>query len=402
MGLLRRIFRKPDGPAWTERLPDTVTYRSPLKFARIAYSLLGEGRTGSWRSEPRAWRSMTRGGPSFHDAPDGTALFRDLGSTHVVQPPVFVAAMERAFLVGSRSFVTDDGVFFNDDAYKTPSALAHLRSTDPFLNEYSGLVATEDQGRFRLERGGRRIVHLPGPVVSLCSTEGGNYGSFLFRVLPKLATLKRGTGDWTVLTPPLWPTTRALLILAGVPEERIVVQQPDTIYAIDRAIVPSLRNPHALLDDATLTFYAGLRERGGMPGERRIFVSRTGWNERGMGERPMLNEDEVRGALEFVGFETVHPHAMTMPEQIACFASASMIVGPAGSAMFNTVFCRPGTKVIDIESEPHWIFTHCNLFGSCKLDYGIFEARAADSDWSEPHKPFSVNVPALMERIARL
>lgn len=33
------------------------------------------------------------------------------------------------------------------------------------------------------------------------------------------------------------------------------------------------------------------------------------------------------------------------------FHEADVVVGPGGAGMFNTVFCRPGTKVVSIEFE---------------------------------------------------
>jgi len=67
--------------------------------------------------------------------------------------------------------------------------------------------------------------------------------------------------------------------------------------------------------------------------------------------------------------------------------------------MFNVVFCHPGTRLISIEFEPHWIFAHLNLFGSCKLDFGVIEAKAQDKDWSKAHKPFTVNIDAVLARV---
>jgi hypothetical protein len=75
---------------------------------------------------------------------------------------------------------------------------------------------------------------------------------------------------------------------------------------------------------------------------------------------------------------------------------------PSGSAMSNVVFGHPGTKIIDIESEPHWIFVYTNLFGSCGPVCGIFKAKAQDQDWSVHHRRFTVNIEALMARIADL
>lgn len=402
MEILRRIGRRLSTPRWAGRLPSVVTYEPPLaRDAATLPAVLG-GTNGVWCEPPCRPRMMGRPGPSFHDDPDGAGLFRKLGEMRFHQAPAFVAAAERAFLVGSRTVVTADGTFFNDEVYDAPAGYAHLCDQDPFRSEYCGFVRSDAPERFKVERRDRPIVHIDGDVVSLCSLEGGNFGSFLFRVLPKLASFREGLGDVKFIVPPLWPANREVLRYCGVAEERIVEQKPGTIYAADRMIVPSLRNPHALLDGVSLALFAGLQARHGASGSSRIYVSRAGWDKQGMGQRPMLNEAEVMAALRDAGFNVVRPHEMSGAEQIACFSSASLVVGAAGSAMFNAVFCRPGTKVVDIESEPHWIFTHCNLFGSCGLDYGIFEAKAADSDWSRPHKPLAVNVKALIARIEQL
>ena len=82
-------------------------------------------------------------------------------------------------------------------------------------------------------------------------------------------------------------------------------------------------------------------------------------------------------------------------------SSAGLILGASGSAMFNSVFCHPGTKLIDIESEPHWIHAHMCLFGSLGLKYGIFEATPSNLDFSIAHKPYNVNIVALMKRISQ-
>jgi len=40
--------------------------------------------------------------------------------------------------------------------------------------------------------------------------------------------------------------------------------------------------------------------------------------------------------------------------------------------MYNTMFCHPGTKVIDIQSEDHWIYSYTGMYASLELNYGIF------------------------------
>ena len=115
-----------------------------------------------------------------------------------------------------------------------------------------------------------------------------------------------------------------------------------------------------------------------------------------------VNEAELETALAAQGFDIVRPHTLSAREQIAAFSAASLVVGPSGAAMFNCVFCHPGTVLVDIESEPYWIHAHGCLFTSCGLRWGVFEGKTLDDDFSVTHKPYRVNIPALLDRLAGL
>jgi capsular polysaccharide biosynthesis protein len=116
----------------------------------------------------------------------------------------------------------------------------------------------------------------------------------------------------------------------------------------------------------------------------------------------MLNEAELVERLIAHDFRIVYPERLSVAEQILEFSSAELVVGPSGSGMFNVVFCHPGTKVIDIESEPHWIHAHRSLFSSCDLRYGIFVGKAVSRNFSAHHQPWKVNIKALIARIQTL
>lgn len=62
--------------------------------------------------------------------------------------------------------------------------------------------------------------------------------------------------------------------------------------------------------------------------------------------RHVINDDQVVTALEKMGFVSVIPESMSLPEEISLFASAKIIVGPLGAWATNMVYCNPGTKVI--------------------------------------------------------
>ena len=90
-----------------------------------------------------------------------------------------------------------------------------------------------------------------------------------------------------------------------------------------------------------------------------------------------------------------------MREVIALMSSAEIVVGPSGSGMFSAVFCRAGTKIVDIESEDHWIYAHAGLFASCELRYGLFIGKVDAADARPVHRRWTVNTDALIGRIER-
>jgi capsular polysaccharide biosynthesis protein len=58
--------------------------------------------------------------------------------------------------------------------------------------------------------------------------------------------------------------------------------------------------------------------------------------------------------LSQFGFVSILPESMSLVEQIAYFEGAEVIVAAHGSGLTNTIFCHPGTKVIELVS-PHYI-----------------------------------------------
>jgi capsular polysaccharide biosynthesis protein len=185
-----------------------------------------------------------------------------------------------------------------------------------------------------------------------------------------------------------------------VPPERIIQHDLRKLTSIERAIVPCLRSQHTYFDSASVEVFAGLRARYGRPQSgRRIYISRFGLNAEGWSTRIMVNEAELIERLIAAGFDIVEPQKIPVREQIEIFSSASAVVGPSGSGLFNTVFCHPATRVIDIQSEPQWIYSYAGMYASLSLNYGIFIGKADPDDQAPVHRHWSVNIDALMRRI---
>jgi capsular polysaccharide biosynthesis protein len=350
-------------------------------------------------------REFFRYAPEFVDDPGGTSLFPGLGCAVYRSPTPAAAAVDQACLVGYRTVLFKSG-FFCDEIHLSDSAregfLDKLAISTAFENEDTRLIRTTGaSGDFVLDDRGQAVRDIGGTAISLTSIEPSNYGSFLFRVAPKLATVRSLGIDCDQFV--VWDiseTTSQLLEALGVPPGRIVGHDTNAVTRFDRLIVPTLRNPDAFLDEESRALFRSFARDSAAPSDQSlIYVSRYSISKGSHSTRQMLNEGELISRLAAIGFAIVEPEELSFPELVQTFSGARMVVGPAGSGMFNVVFCRPGTKIVDIESEPHWVYAHAGLFASCGLRYGIFSGEVDPSDSQTVHRRWHVNVEALIDRV---
>jgi capsular polysaccharide biosynthesis protein len=244
-------------------------------------------------------------------------------------------------------------------------------------------------------------VHREGTATVLCSDEPLSYGSFLFRVVPKMVALRElDLMDTPCVAYAHQKPFMDLLTFCDLPAERIVLQDLRGLTSIERAIIPCMRAQHTYFDPESVALFAEIRARYGRPqSARRIYVSRRTLNTEGWSTRIMANETELIARLSAAGFDIIEPERMAVREQIETFSSASIVVGPSGSGLFNTVFCHPGTRIVDIQSEPQWIYSYAGMYASLGLTYGIFIGKSDPHDRAPVHRRWAVNIDALMARI---
>jgi len=82
----------------------------------------------------------------------------------------------------------------------------------------------------------------------------------------------------------------------------------------------------------------------------RLYISRKNATN-----RRIINEDEVLSFLNQFGFKSVTLEAMSVAEQVSLMADAEVVLAPHGSGLTNILFCRAGTKVIEIFS-PNYVY----------------------------------------------
>ncbi|WP_082702410.1 glycosyltransferase 61 family protein [Pseudacidovorax intermedius] len=381
-------------------------YRNPLTYPRIELSELA-GHVSN------AIHVIREAGP--YPEVTNRAAFHDRAERPVCpdldvplpspRPAVFVMVRNDVALSGYRTLIGADGEYNLDEAFTSKEIeaieIGRLGHPEQFRNELIGFRDTSEPGVYRLDASAKKFVTIDETVICLSSNEAPNYGAFLFRIFPKIIEIARLQVNLRILVPMYFPTLRQYLLMAGISEHRLIPQYLDHVYLIKRALVPSIRNRDVWLDDETLAFYDQLRLRhGSAQRDRKIYLSRRDFAKGpGANGRVMVNEGDLLPRLAEREFEVVEPQHFNAFEQIRLFSSASVLLSASGSAFFNVVFCYPGTKMVDIESEPHWVHGHARLFSSRGLEYGFFEGVPSSYEFSKHHVPFTVDVDALMRRL---
>lgn len=247
-------------------------------------------------------------------------------------------------------------------------------------------------------------VTLSGLHALISPEEAYNYGMWLLQVIPYVDYLQQAGFDGRFLCFAENEWQKRFLEFMGI-SDRVEVQVNGQAYRIDgplkafrqtyRNLALTAREREAM---ACLTRRADICSA--MPVHERVFISRRRRSISAPLYRGLTNEDALIEAMQADGFFVVEPEYLSFAEQVSLFSQADVIVGLGGAGMFNTVFCKPDAKVVSIESSNVWIEAHANLFATAGVDYGIIFGAEDMSYEQEYHRPWSVDVEAVI-RILR-
>jgi capsular polysaccharide biosynthesis protein len=198
-----------------------------------------------------------------------------------------------------------------------------------------------------LSAGLPRAEQFDEPVAVLATRGTGNYGHFLFDVMPRLDLLREADlidAGTRYFVPAGTAWQREILAAWGVPPDRVLdpVEHP---HVVGRLLVTSLpddqlRMPQWVADAARLRLLPG----DAVKPHRKLYVGRHG----GRHSRLLLNETQLLELLAEHGFEDVRPELHGVAEQARMFAEAEIVVGVHGAALSNLVFCSPGARVLEL------------------------------------------------------
>ncbi len=272
------------------------------------------------------------------------------------------------------------------------------------LSRYIGITRHGEDfvvSRTRL-RGAERIE---GQVLFATADEPHNWGLWLLYTLPAVVHFTRNRHLYRKLFVfATHPNMRALLRLLGVRDDEVILHDCGTAYWFEEVhvfrqsmrdcyISPSIRELYAQLRDAIVA-------RHGPSPARKLYVARLRRTQELNAYRGLLNEQALADRLAGLGYLVIEPEFLAVEEQIRLFAGAERIVAIGGAGLFNTVFCRPGARLLDIESTPLFLDAHSNVFAGAGLEYGLVIGREDLADSSVAHRRWTLDLHAALPAVA--
>ncbi|MBD2092350.1 DUF563 domain-containing protein [Microcoleus sp. FACHB-1515] len=209
------------------------------------------------------------------------------------------------------------------------------------------------------------VEKIGGSIAILSSLQNHLYFHWMFEVLPRWNLLQRSGINLDSIDYFVIPNNRSFqqesIEKLEIPQSKIL----DLKFHIqaDRLIVP-FPGCIAWMNRSTCDFLRSTFLPANPTPEKRLYISRSQTTN-----RRVTNEAEILELLTPYGFESVTLEALSVSEQAALFASATVVVAPHGSGLTNLVFCRSKTIVIELFS-PNFVYP-CYWFLSnlVELDY---------------------------------
>lgn len=258
--------------------------------------------------------------------------------------------------------------------------------------------------------GRRYVVSLPAPAISIdapCVLLGGdeNYSHWLTRNLTKMF-LVEDQPEYAALpllvNEDLSGYQREYLALLGISAERLIRVPRGTVVACRDLVVPTQLHRHPRMRQGIDWLRGRLAKwmSADVPRDL-LFLSRKDSNT-----RVLLNEDELAGALQALGFRTMIAGTMSVAEQIGAFSRARVVVGSHGAGLTNLMFAPYGALAIEITSAN---IAHMDDFRFIAQQMGQRMITVVSNDLGpEPtgaehpmHRPYRCDVPAVIEILGR-
>jgi capsular polysaccharide biosynthesis protein len=187
-----------------------------------------------------------------------------------------------------------------------------------------------------------------------------HFGHFLIETVPALWWARQVGDDVALIFHPFDEAGRNVFVemahgrdclaLLGLPPDRIVMATAD--LAVDELLLAPRHydmrtGPRYDFREIYRTLTAAAQGAQPKPAARRIYLSRRLLKRR---LRRLANDAAVERRMARRGFAVAHPQLMSFVDQINAAAGADLVAGVDGSALHLSVFMRPGSRMLVLET----------------------------------------------------
>jgi capsular polysaccharide biosynthesis protein len=190
-------------------------------------------------------------------------------------------------------------------------------------------------------------------VATLTSRYQYSYYHWLFEVLPRFALIENAEIRFEkIYIQNKKKFQKQALELMGYEEEKIIDCDKHNLVSSSKIIATSFPGVPGIATNWACKF---LQEKF-IPltksfnrfnhNYKKLYISRDDASI-----RKIFNEAEIVHFLKGYNFYVIRPGELDFIEQVDLFQNAEIVIGPHGAGLSNIVFCKPGTKIVEIFSS---------------------------------------------------
>jgi hypothetical protein len=218
-----------------------------------------------------------------------------------------------------------------------------------------------------------------GTIADLTHVGSKNYYHWMFDNLPRIPLLQMSgihIDKYIInIDNKYLPFQHETLNFLGVSEDKIIKTHPHFHLKAENLVVPSQTTWASKWAFEYLRSAFSPWDFQDQYAPKRIYIRRSS-------TRRILNEEQITDILTKYNFTILDLEKMTIFEQIYHFANADCIVGTHGAGLTNLVFCKQGTKILEI-FPPQYVYCFYWLlssFGNLNYHYFIGDHGERDPD----------------------
>jgi capsular polysaccharide biosynthesis protein len=252
----------------------------------------------------------------------------------------------------------------------------------------------------------KKPARINGTVCNLLNGGGGAYNFYhwMVDVLPRLHMLKKAGWlhkvDYFVVPNYEAEFQKASLKAFGITEDQVITCHPTMHIQADRLISTShprsfrsLLTPKWVVDFHKDCFLRLIDKE--KPSPSKVYISRQDTRF-----RPMYNEGELIEQLRAKGFAIVTLSKLSFLEKVKLFYQADVLVGATGAGFTPLMYCRPGTKFLEIFGRDMVHIHYYNLAYLSQLDYQFVVCKKGNDKLSKRKESTTAGFYIDLEQIA--